>query len=156
MKKTIYFLLIVLLIAALVLTGCNAKEKAIDKLTDKVADKITEEIVGNISGGDIDLTAPKWPKADVGKLPEVEGKIVFVFNDVNMKGVTIEVEGLKLKNYEKYLEKVKAAGYEADLEMDNDGIYRFSGTHQDKSEIMLTYVEEKESLIILYNYYYVE
>jgi len=145
MKSKLMFVLLICSCSLLIFSGCGAT----DKITDKVVEEASESVLENFSGGQIDVETT-WPEDKMGILPKPNGTITYVFHDEFNNSFTVEVADVNKDDFEDYITNVKDAGYSTDMEMTNDGIYRFSGKHSDKSEVMITYIEDTNSGIIIY------
>ncbi|MGD9676821.1 MAG: DUF6591 domain-containing protein [Vulcanibacillus sp.] len=145
MKSKLMFVLLICSCSLLIFSGCGTT----DKITDKVVEEASESVLENFSDGNIDVETT-WPEDKMGILPKPNGTITYVFHDEFNNSFTVEVTDVNKDDFEDYITNVKDAGYSTDMEMTNDGIYRFSGKHSDKSEVMITYTEDTNSGIIIY------
>lgn len=130
MKKTIIFIMVILIVASLV--ACKSPEE-----------KVAEEILGEIMGEDIDVDLSgdgsefkleskdgsfeagndlNWPSEYMGDLPELKGKIDSIAKDEETKSATIMVTDVSKQDAQKYFETVQSLGYEGMDMSDDDGM----------------------------------
>ena len=117
MKKKVLALSLVLILTLVVLSGCEPKiQKSINIDGNRVevqGDTVTfksndgEALI--TSGGNL-----SWPKNKMGDLPEFKGNIIGVIT--TPEGDMVTLDGISKSEYESYVDKLKAQGYEATYE----------------------------------------
>ncbi len=152
MKKLLIGLLVLLL--ALSLVGCGAKEKAEEKAGEALAEKILENagvdadidgdkvVVKGEDGQELTIGKDKWPSSDLAKsIPEFkDGKIVSVMeaND----SLFIMIEDVSDEDFTTYLEEIKSAFTGENYEMNTDTGMIYTAVNDSDISVMLTYEKD--------------
>ncbi|NLL53267.1 MAG: hypothetical protein GX207_11860 [Peptococcaceae bacterium] len=156
MKKA--FILCLILVLILIPAGCKSpSEMAAEKLTEKVLEDITggkvnvdgEKVtIETEDGSELSLGGNEWPKDKLGKaIPKLDGKVTYVANSDALCMIT--VEGIKTAEFEKYLEKVKDAGYtQNEVSYSDSSSKAYMATNADDIAFQLTYLIESEEVTI--------
>ena len=159
--RKLSIILSVLFILALVLSGCGASKK----VQEKTAEKVIEDAIGGdadvkidgdkytVKYGDgqkmeiggtewpTDKTASFIPKADFGKVTActIMGNIY-----------VIDIEDVKQKDYESYLQTVKDSGFtENSIVTEAEGYYQYQANEKKQNTMMLSYEAEVKKLTIM-------
>lgn len=149
MKKFLIGLLVLLL--ALSLAGCGAKEKAEEKAGEALAEKILEnadvdvDIDGDkvvIKGEDdqeLTIGEGRWPTSDLAKsIPEFKGGKVSSVMEAN-DSLFIMIEKISDEDYTAYLEGIKKIFTEETYEMSTGTGMIYSARNGKDIGVMLTY-----------------
>ena len=155
MKKAFTVCLILLFLFTLV--GCKSpSEMAAEKLTEKVLGEATggkvnidgDKITIETKDGSISLGGTEWPNDMMGKnIPKLDGKVNYVANSDEL--CMIVVEEVKSADFEKYLEKVKDAGYNQDeVNFSDSSSVSYMATNADGIAFHITYLIESEEVSI--------
>lgn len=148
MKKFLIGLLILLM--ALSMVGCGAKEKAAEKAAEKIlqgagvdadidGDKV---VIKGEDGQELTIGAGEWPSSDLAKsVPEFKGgKIVSVMeaND----SLFIMIEETSEEDFMAYLEETKEVFTEETFEMDTGTGMMYAATNSEGLGVTLTYEKD--------------
>ena len=148
MKKFLIGLLILLM--ALSMVGCGAKEKAAEKAAEKIlqgagvdadidGDKV---VIKGEDGQELTIGAGEWPSSDLAKsIPEFKGgKIVSVMeaND----SLFIMIEEISEKDFTAYLEETKEVFTEETFEMNTGTGMMYAATNSEGLGVTLTYEKD--------------
>lgn len=148
MKKFLIGLLILLM--ALSMVGCGAKEKAAEKVAEKIfqgagvdadidGDKV---VIKGESGQELTIGEDKWPSSDLAKsIPEFKGgKIVSVMeaND----SLFIMIEEISEKDFTAYMEETKEVFTEDTVEMNTGTGMMYAATNSEGLGVTLTYEKD--------------
>lgn len=148
MKKFLIGLLILLM--ALSIAGCGAKEKAAEKAAEKIlkdagveadidGDKV---IVKGEDGQELTIGAGEWPTSDLAKsIPEFKGgKIVSVMeaND----SLFIMIEEISEEDFTAYLEETKEVFPEETFKMDTGTGMMYAAVNSEGLGVTLTYEKD--------------
>lgn len=155
MKKAFTVCLILLFLFTLV--GCKSpSEMAAEKLTEKVLGEATggkvnidgDKITIETKDGSVSLGGTEWPQDKMGKnIPKLDGKVNYVANSDEL--CMIVVEEVKSADFEKYLEKVKDAGYNQDeVNFSDSSSVSYMATNADGIAFHITYLIESEEVSI--------
>ncbi|NLP43927.1 MAG: hypothetical protein GX351_04820 [Peptococcaceae bacterium] len=156
MKKA--FTLCLILLCLFTLVGCKSpSEMAAEKITEKVLEDMTggkvnvdgEKItIETEDGSELSLGGNEWPKDKLGKdIPKLDGEVTYVANSDVL--CMIIVEGVKTAEFEKYLEKVKDAGYtQNEVSYSDSSSMTYMATNDDDIAFQLTYLIESEEVSI--------
>lgn len=152
MKKLLIGLLVLLL--ALSLTGCGAKEKAEEKAGEVLAEKILEDAgvdadidgdkvaIKSEDGQELTIDAGEWPSSDLAKnIPEFKnGKIVSVMeaND----SLFIMIEDISDEDFTAYLEEIKRTFTGENYEMNTGTGMIYTAVNDSGIGVMLTYEKD--------------
>lgn len=156
MKRTLIFCFA--LIFLFTMTGCkNPSEAAAEKISEKLWEDATgskvdldgdKATIKTQDGTEISLGGNEWPKDKLGKdIPKLDGKVTYVANSEEM--CMIMVEGIKAKEFEAYLEKVKNAGFTQNQASYSDSSSTtYMATNTDDIAFQLTYISSTEEVSI--------
>ncbi|NLO97117.1 MAG: hypothetical protein GX091_03435 [Peptococcaceae bacterium] len=157
MKKALILCLVFIFIFTL--TGCKSpSEKAAEKLTEKILEDMTggkvdvdgdKVTIETKDGSEISISGNEWPKDKLAKyIPKLDGNVTYVANSDAM--CMIIVEGIKNAEFEKYLERVKDAGYtQNETNYSDSSSKTFIATNtDDEITIQITYLIENEEVSI--------
>jgi len=155
MKKAFTVCLILLFLFTLV--GCKSpSEMAAEKLTEKVLGEATggkvnidgDKITIETKDGSISLGGTEWPNDMMGKnIPKLDGKVTYVANSDEL--CMIVVEEVKSSEFEKYLKKVKDAGYtQNEVNYSDSSSVSYTATSADGIAFNVTYLIENEEVSI--------
>lgn len=144
MKKFLIGLLVLLM--ALSMAGCGAKEKAAEKIlkdagveADIDGDKV---IVKGEDGQELTIGAGEWPTSDLAKsIPEFKGgKIVSVMeaND----SLFIMIEEISKEDFTAYLEETKEVFPEESFKMDTETGMMYAAANSEGLGVTLTYEKD--------------
>lgn len=148
MKKFLIGLLVLLM--ALSMAGCGAKEKAAEKAAEKIlkdagveadidGDKV---IVKGEDGQELTIGAGEWPTSDLAKsIPEFKGgKIVSVMeaND----SLFIMIEEISEEDFTAYLEETKEVFPEESFKMDTETGMMYAAANSEGLGVTLTYEKD--------------
>jgi len=151
------FTVCLILIVLLTLAGCKSpSEIAAEKLTEKVLSEATggkvnidgDKITIETKDGSVSLGGTEWPQDKMGKnIPKLDGKVNYVANSDEL--CMIVVEEVKSADFEKYLEKVKDAGYNQDeVNFSDSSSVSYMATNADGIAFHITYLIESEEVSI--------
>jgi len=151
------FTVCLILIVLLTLAGCKSpSEIAAEKLTEKVLSEATggkvnidgDKITIETKDGSVSLGGTEWPQDKMGKnIPKLDGKVTYVANSDEL--CMIVVEEVKSADFEKYLEKVKDAGYNQDeVNFSDSSSVSYMATNADGIAFHITYLIESEEVSI--------
>ena len=148
MKKLFIGLLILLM--ALSMAGCGAKEKAAEKAAEKILEGAGVEadidgdkvVVKGEDGQELTIGAGEWPTSDLAKnVPEFKGgKIVSVMeaND----SLFIMIEDISDEDFTAYLEEIKETFTEETYEMNTGTGMMYAAVNVEGLGVTLTYEKD--------------
>jgi len=128
------------------------------------AEKLTEKVLGEATGGKVNIDGDKitietkdgsislggteWPNDMMGKnIPKLDGKVTYVANSDEL--CMIVVEEVKSSEFEKYLKKVKDAGYtQNEVNYSDSSSVSYTATSADGIAFNVTYLIENEEVSI--------
>ena len=130
MKKSLSLILALALMLTLVGCGKNVTVKTPD---------------GNakISTG----SGLSWPKDKMGELPELKSKVLSVVD--TPQGTSVTCDGLSKSDYDAYVSKLKAQGFEDTYTMEMEGTSLFTG-QKDESTVSVQFHSDSGTCIIIY------
>ncbi|AGA67765.1 hypothetical protein Desdi_0211 [Desulfitobacterium dichloroeliminans LMG P-21439] len=156
MKKTLIFCFALFLVFTL--TGCKSPSEA-------AAEKVSEKILEGATGGKVDLDGEKatiktedgsvvsfggneWPSDKLGEdIPKLNGKVTYVANSDAM--CMIIIEGVKAGEFEKYVEKVKDAGFnQNEMNYSDNSTKTYMASNAKDIAFQLTYMVDTEEVSI--------
>jgi|LSQX01.2.fsa_nt_gb hypothetical protein len=162
MKRAL--IVIVALFLVFTVTGCSLNRR----VGERAAEKAAENFLGKVLGGgdakvDIDLKEEKfvikddkggsfsigqgeWPKTDY--LPQLEGNIISTTND-SSGNVIVMLEGVKQKDLDNYLKKVKGEFSKDYSESTGELYYAYHGKNSAGNGISVQVYNEDNSVIVM-------
>lgn len=160
MMTKLSFVLLALLLACSLLTGCGVK----DKIEQKVGETIIEKVAGD-ENMEVDIDGEKitvkgkegesfsfgaeWP--DIDFIPEFKkGQIISATND-GEGNVMIILEEVDQKDFEDYLEDIKKDFTEETNEMQLEEYLLFEGKNAEGEKVVIQYFLNDNSLTIIGN-----
>ena len=159
MRKTA--VIVVALLLLLSLCGCGViKEKIAGKVSEKVTEGFIEKAIGDDvdvdldmdegtikfkddEGGEVTMGGAEWPKDGAGALiPKFKkGKIDSVLNSPGY--CQIDIEDVKLADYEQYIKELKKAGITDDpMEYDSGDSVGYSATRGEELRVEIGYSDD--------------
>lgn len=153
MKKYVISLLVVLL--ALSLGGCGAKEKVEKKAGEILGEKILENVgfdakidgdkmvIKGQDGQEVTIGGADWPSSDLAKkIPEFKGgKLASLIESVD--SVFIVIEDISDEDFTNYLEEVKKSFTNETYEINTDTGIIFSAANEENIVVMATYEKDE-------------
>lgn len=153
MRKVLVTLLSLLLLTSL--TGCGVKQKISEQVTRKISEGIIEKVAGDDVDVDLDdgkikvkgddgsewsIGDGEWPRGEAADLiPEFKkGTITSVLN--SPEGCWINIEDVDEKDFQRYLEDFKNAGFDSNVlnYSDEDSVV-YSASLAEKAQGTVTY-----------------
>lgn len=156
MKKTSIWATVLIVSISLFMTGCG-----------KIEEKVSEGIVEKAIGGNVDITKDgfkvekdgvsvetgndlKWPKRDMGDLPELKGKILGVLKGSVTEGCTVVMSEISIDAIKAYAEKLEGLGYKNGLGFSDTEGLGFSGKNSSGASVTIAYMASSKEGTIQY------
>lgn len=157
MKKV--FVIMLALLLTITMVGCKSP-------TEVASEKIAEKVIEGAGGGKVDIDGEKvtiktedgsevlfggneWPSDKLGKaIPKLtEGEVTYVANSDDM--CMIIIEGVKVTEYEDYVQEAKASGYtQGEVNFSDNSTKTYMATNADEITLQITYLSESEEVSI--------
>lgn len=148
MKKFLIGLLILLL--ALSIAGCGAKEKAAEKAAEKIlqgagvdadinGDKV---VIKGEDGQELTIGAGEWPSSDLAKsVPEFKGGKIASVMEAN-DSLFIMIEEISEEDFMAYLDEIKGSFAEGTYEMNTGTGMMYMAANSEGLSVTLTYEKD--------------
>ena len=148
MKKFLIGLLILLM--ALSIAGCGAKEKAAEKAAEKIlqgagvdadidGDKV---VIKGEDGQELTIGAGKWPSSDLAKsVPEFKGGKIASVMEAN-DSLFIMIEEISEEDFMAYLDEIKGSFAEGTYEMNTGTGMMYMAANSEGLSVTLTYEKD--------------
>ena len=148
MKKFLIGLLILLL--ALSIAGCGAKEKAAEKAAEKIlqgagvdadinGDKV---VIKGEDGQELTIGAGEWPSSDLVKsVPEFKGGKIASVMEAN-DSLFIMIEEISEEDFMAYLDEIKGSFAEGTYEMNTGTGMMYMAANSEGLSVTLTYEKD--------------
>jgi len=154
-------ILIVILIACILMTGCNLKEKIGKNITEKTVDNaLGDDANVDLNNGDVTVKGDdgsevsigdntKWPKGQAADyIPKFEGGVVTYALNAEQTCM-IMVSNITDNDYKKYLDAIIAAGYNNEkIESNAVDMQIYSAKSTDGVVVSVSYLNEEKALNI--------
>ncbi|MDD3704494.1 MAG: hypothetical protein PHC45_00280 [Clostridiaceae bacterium] len=161
-NKIISVVLVVIMVLSI--SACG---KIVDKVVEKGIEKGVESMIEKETGAKVDFSEDgvkvnaeggsmqtgenlKWPKKTMGDLPELQANILFIMEDTEKGGCTLNFKGINEKKAKDYVNKLKDAGFTAEVEQIDDTTVLFTGKNSDGKQVMFAYSLESEDGTLTY------
>ncbi|MEA4970643.1 MAG: DUF6591 domain-containing protein [Candidatus Pelethousia sp.] len=148
MKKFLIGLLILLM--ALSIAGCGAKEKAAEKAAEKIlqgagvdtdidGDKV---VIKGEDGQELTIGAGEWPSSDLAKsVPEFKGGKIASVMEAN-DSLFIMIEEISEEDFMAYLDEIKGSFAEGTYEMNTGTGMMYMAANSEGLSVTLTYEKD--------------
>lgn len=163
LRKSIALILSLAVLMSLV--GCGFRKNIERKLSEKITEGILEKIAGDGTdvnlddgelsfkgedGSELTIGSKKWPKGKaIDLIPEFkEGEIASIINSDETS--IIYIDAVEQKDFEKYVEQVKSAGFTDDvMEMSMESSIAYTAfSSKDNAQVNLSYTFEDKNMMI--------
>lgn len=161
MKIKTSLLILSAIVSITFFSSCGAiKEKLAEKAVEKVIEKSTGNQVdikkdgakvSNNSGSYESGENLKWPKDQMGDLPEPKAKFVAILNDAKTKGCSVGFASCEIDDAKKYIDELKKRGYASSFETVDKESMVYIGTKTDGAVANFTYSVGSKDGLIAYN-----
>lgn len=161
-NKIISVVLVVIMVLSI--SACG---KIVDKVVEKGIEKGVESMIEKETGAKVDFSEDgvkvnaeggsmqtgenlKWPKKTMGDLPELQANILFIMEDTEKGGCTLNFKDIDEKKAKDYVKKLKDADFTAEVEQIDDTTVLFTGKNSDGKQVMFAYSLESEDGTLTY------
>jgi len=148
-----------ILIACVLMAGCNLKEKIRNNISEKAVEKaLGDDADVNLHNGDVTVKGDdgsevsigdntKWPKGQAADyIPEFEGGVVtYALN--SEQSCMIMVSNISGNDYKKYVDAIIAAGYSNEkIESNAEDMQIYSAKSKEGVVVSVSYLNDEKSL----------
>lgn len=157
--------IVLIVVMVLSISACG---KIVDKVVEKGIEKGVESMIEKETGAKVDLSEDgvkvnaeggsmqtgenlKWPKKAMGDLPELHANILFIMEDTEKGGCTLNFQDINEKKAKDYVKKLKDAGFTAEVEQIDDTTVLFTGKNSEGKQVMFAYSLESEDGALTYS-----